>query len=154
MALFRRRTGQDVMLILAGSGAVDPPAELRAHLLDTGFLAENEKHEAMAGALAFCHPSINESFGIVILESWMARAPVLVHARCAVNLDHCRKSHGGLWFLSYPEFEEILLMLLQQKELRGALGAAGRAYVLREYAPDAIERKFQDALRQFAAQRP
>ena len=34
----------------------------------------------MAGALAFCHPSVNESFGIVLLESWLARTPALVHA--------------------------------------------------------------------------
>ncbi|MBI2437768.1 MAG: glycosyltransferase family 4 protein [Lentisphaerae bacterium] len=153
MTLFRRRTRKDIKLVLAGSGEFTPPSELRPHLLDAGFLAEEEKHEALAGAVAFCHPSVNESFGIVILESWLARAPVLVSARCAVNLDHCRKSNGGLWFGVYPEFEEVLLALLQQESLRRALGEAGRAYVLREYAWDTIAQKFQDALRQFAARR-
>ena len=151
MTLFRRRTGKDITLVMAGTGELVPPAELRPHLLDVGFLSEEEKHEAMAGAVAFCHPSINESFGIVILESWLARTPVLVHARCSVNRDHCRKSNGGLWFLVYPEFEEALLMLLQQEGLRRAMGAAGHDYVLREYAWSAINRKFQNALRQFAA---
>jgi glycosyltransferase involved in cell wall biosynthesis len=138
---------------MAGTGELTPPAELRPHLLDVGFLSEEEKHEALAGATAFCHPSINESFGIVILESWLARTPVLVHARCLVNRDHCRKSNGGLWFRTYPEFEEALLTLLQQESLRRAMGAAGREYVLREYAWSTINRKFQDALRQFAARR-
>ena len=53
----------------------------------------------------------------------------------------------------YPEFEEALLALLPQDRLRRAMGEAGRAYVLREYAWSAIDRKFQDALRQFAARR-
>jgi len=153
MTLFRRRTGKDIKLVMAGTGEITPPAELRPHLLDVGFLPEEEKHAALAGAVAFCHPSLNESFGIVILESWLARTPVLVHARCLVNRDHCRKSNGGLWFLVYPEFEEELLALLQQENLRRSMGAAGRAYVLREYAWSAINRKFQDALRQFAARR-
>ncbi|MBI2440106.1 MAG: glycosyltransferase family 4 protein [Lentisphaerae bacterium] len=153
ITLFRRRTGKDLKLVLAGSGEFSPPAELHGHVLDAGFLSEVEKHEALAGAVAFCHPSVNESFGIVILESWLARTPVLVSARCAVNLDHCRKSNGGLWFSVYPEFEEALLTLLQQESLRRALGKAGRAYVLREYAWEIIERKFQDALRQFAQRR-
>lgn len=49
----------------------------------------------------------------------------------------------------YPELEEALLALLEQRRH----GRAGQAYVLREYARSAINRKFQDALQQFAARR-
>ncbi len=153
LTIFRRRTGKDIKLVMAGTGELRPPAELQPHLLDVGFLSEAEKHAAMAGAVAFCHPSINESFGIVILESWLAGTPVLVHARCLVNREHCLKSNGGLWFRIYPEFEEALLTLLQQESLRRSMGAAGRAYVLHEYGWRAINRKFNDALRQFANRR-
>ncbi len=153
MTLFRKRTRQDVKLVMAGTGELAPPAELRPHLLDVGFLSEEEKHAAFAGAAVFCHPSINESFGIVILESWLARTPVLVHARCLVNQDHCRKSNGGLWFRIYPEFEEALLTLLRQENLRRSMGTAGREYVLREYAWNTINSKFQDALQKFTARR-
>lgn len=149
--LFRRRTGKDIKLVMAGTGELKPSSELQPHLKDVGFLSEDEKHAALAGATAFCHPSLNESFGIVILESWLARTPVLVHARCEVTRYHCRESNGGLWFMAYPEFEEELLALLEQPGLRRAMGESGRAYVLREYAWSAIARKFQDALRQFAA---
>ncbi len=149
MALFLKRTAQDVKLALAGSGTIHPPDDLRARILDTGFLTETEKREAMAGATVFCHPSVNESFGIVILESWLARTPVLVHARCTVNRRHCENSNGGLWFLNYPEFEQALLTILQQKQLRDTMGKAGRAYVMREYAWPAIEQKLQNALRNF-----
>ncbi len=146
LALFRKRTALDIKLVLTGSGDVHPPPELAAHILDLGLVSESEKYAAMTDAAVFCQPSVNESFGIVILESWLARVPVLVHGLCAVNRQHCQKSGGGLWFRAYPEFEETLSHLLQQAELRRALGQAGRNYVRREYAWDVIETKLLRAL--------
>ncbi len=146
LTAFRARTGRDVKLVLTGSGEVPAPAELQPHLLDVGFVTEQEKHEAMAGAVVFCHPSLNESFSIVLLEAWLARTPALVREAGAVLADHCRKSNGGFWFRNYPEFEEQLSLLLDNAALRKAMGVAGRDYVLREYAWPAVERKLFDAL--------
>ncbi len=148
-AVFRKRTRVDLKLVFTGSGPIEAPAELRPHILDLGFVSEEDKHEAMAGAVAFCHPSVNESFGIVLLESWLAGTPVLVHARCAVNHYHCQKSNGGLWFAAYPEFEEALEVLAENRQLRNPMGKAGRDYVLREYNWNTIENKFRSALMQF-----
>ncbi len=134
LALFRERTGRDVELVLTGSGTVDPPAGLAPHIIDVGFVTEQEKHEAMAGAAAFCHPSVNESLSIVVLESWLAGTPVMVHAKCAVTRHHCRESNGGLWFAAYPQFEEGLSLLLDNPGLRRAMGGAGRDYVTKEYS--------------------
>ncbi|MDD5483337.1 MAG: glycosyltransferase family 4 protein [Kiritimatiellae bacterium] len=149
-SLFRQRQKTALKMVFTGSGRIDPPPGLEPHILDLGFVAEEKKRAAMAGAVAFCHPSVNESFGIVLLESWLARTPALVHARCAVNHDHCRKSNGGLWFASYPEFEEELLLLAGNRNLRDRMGRAGRDYVLREYDWKNIESKFCAALDQFA----
>jgi glycosyltransferase involved in cell wall biosynthesis len=149
-AVFRKRTGLDLKLVFTGSGPIDASPELEKHILDLGFVPEEDKHEAMAGAFAFCHPSVNESFGIVLMESWLAGAPALVHAHCAVNRYHCRKSNGGLWFAAYPEFEETLLFLINNRQLRDQMGQAGRDYVLREYNWGTIENKFRSALAQFA----
>lgn len=146
MNVFRKRTGEDVKLVFTGTGMLEAPSEMMPHIFDAGFVSEQEKHEAMAGAIAFCHPSINESLSIVILESWIARTPALVHAKCEVTRYHCRRSNGGFWFMVYPEFEEELVTLLQHEDLRKAMGESGRAYVLREYAWPAIERKLLNAL--------
>jgi glycosyltransferase involved in cell wall biosynthesis len=146
MTAFRARTGRDVKLVLTGSGDVPVPPALQPHLLDAGFVTEREKHEAMAGAIAFCHPSLNESFSIVLLEAWLSRTPALVRESCAVLLDHCRRSHAGLWFGNYPEFEEELSLLLDRADVRQALGSAGRDYVMRNYAWPVVEANLLAAL--------
>lgn len=143
---FRERTGTDLRLVFTGSGPIEAPPELSPYILDVGFVSEQEKHEAMAGALAFIHPSINESFGIVLLEAWLARTPALVHANSAVLRWQCQRSGGGLWFRHYPDFEEELKRLLDQPDLRKRMGTAGRAYVEREYTWPAVEQRFFDAL--------
>ncbi len=146
MHVFRQRTGMDIKLVLTGSGQIDAPDELRPHILDVGFVSEQEKHEAMAGAICFIHPSVNESLGIVLLESWLAKTPALVHAKSAVLSDQCRRSGGGLWFKHYPEFEEALLYLCKNADARTRLGQSGRAFVEREYSWSAVETRMFAAL--------
>lgn len=146
MAAFRERTGKDVKLVFTGSGDLHPPAELAPHVTDAGFVTEPEKREAMAGAVAFVHPSVNESLGIVLLESWMAGTPALVHAKSPVLQWQCHRSGAGLWFRNYADFEEELLLLLGNEELRNAMGRAGREYVRREYAWEEIGRRFFGAI--------
>lgn len=143
---FRQRTNRDVKLVLTGSGPIEPPPQLAPHILDLGFVDEDAKRAAMAGATAFCHPSVNESFGIVIFEAWMAGVPALVHDRSAVLRYQCQASGGGLWFRNYPEFEEALTLLLDRPDLRHALGEAGRQHVLTEYAPERVQQKLLTAL--------
>ena len=143
---FRQRTGRDVKLVLTGSGDIDAPAELWPHIFDAGFVSEDEKHEAMAGAVAFVHPSVNESFGIVLLEAFLAGTPGLVHARSRVLVSQCRAANAGLWFRHYPDFETQLTYLLDHPAERAQLGRNGRDYVTREYAWPVIEDKFFAAL--------
>ena len=143
---FRNRTGIDVKLVFTGSGPIEAPPEMAPHILDFGFVSEQEKHEAMAGALAFIHPSVFESFGIVLLESFLAGAPALVHSGGEVLKWQCQRSNAGFWFGLYPEFEEELLMLVRNKELRRAMGENGRKYVLSQYSWAAVEKRFEQAL--------
>ena len=146
MAAFRERTGRDVRVVFTGSGPIEAPASLEPFIMDLGFVSDREKHEAMAGAVAFIHPSVLESLGIVLLESWLARTPVLVHAKSEVLRWQCARSGGGLWFRGYPEFEEELTLLLDQPAVRARLGKAGEAYVRSEYAWTAVRKRMFDAL--------
>ncbi|MDD4873210.1 MAG: glycosyltransferase family 4 protein [Kiritimatiellae bacterium] len=143
---FKSRTKQDIKLVLTGAGQIDILPEITDSVLDTGFLDEHDKHNAMAGAVAFCHPSVNESFGIVVLESWLARTPSLVHEKSAVLKYQCQKSNGGMWFKTYPEFEEELLLLINKPEIRNTMGETGRKYVLSQYSWNTIVPKLLEAL--------
>ena len=143
---FRRRTGRDLHLAMTGSGPVDVPSSLAPAFHDLGFVSEREKREAMAGAVAFVHPSLNESLSIVLLESWLARTPALVHAKSPVLRSQCARSGGGLWFRDYPEFEEELLFLLDNPAAAAALAESGRAYAVSEYAPAAVRARLARAL--------
>lgn len=143
---FRIRTGTDLKLVMAGSGPIEAPDELRPHIFDIGYVTESEKHEAMAGAKAFIHPSTFESLGIVLLEAFLAGTPGLVHAGSEVLSWQCRRSKAGLWFRNYPEFEEELLVLLDNEPVRQAMGRHGREYVQREYAWPAVTARFERAI--------
>ena len=140
-----RRDGA-VKLVLAGSGDLQPPDKLRPHLVDAGFVSEQEKHEAMAGAAVFLHPSTNESFGIVLLEAWLAGTPALVHAKGEVLRWQCESAGAGLWFRYYPEFEAMLDRLLEDAALNRTLASNGADYVKRTYSRKAIAERLLRAL--------
>ncbi len=146
LSTFRERTGRDIALLCTGSGTIIAPPEMQAHILDLGFLSEEDKHNAMAGALAFIHPSTFESFGIVLLESFLAGTPALVHAASEVLKWQCEQANAGLWFRHYPDFEEELLLLLDHPKLRQKMGASGRAYVQATYSWKAVEERLLRAL--------
>lgn len=139
-AYIERRQGA-VKLVLTGSGDVPLPETLRPHVLNLGFVSETEKHQAMAGAKVFIHPSTNESFGIVLLEAWLAGTPALVHDKGEVLRWQCAQAGAGLWFRYYPEFEAMLDRLLADRNLNRQLGENGRQYVINHYGREAISRR-------------
>ncbi len=143
---FRRRTGRPLKLLLLGTGEVDLRAGRDEDVLDLGFVPRQEKIDAMAASLAFCQPSVNESFSIVIMETWLAGRPVLVNGRCAVTRDHVERSNGGLWFDDYLTFEECLCRFLDHPEEGAMMAGLGGDYVRRNYSWEAVLDRFEEAL--------
>ncbi len=78
-------------------------------------------------------PSAWESFSLVVLEAWLAGAPVLVNRRCEATLEHCLRSRGGLWFFDYADFEIVVDRLLGDPGLREHLVRNGRSYTRRVF---------------------
>jgi glycosyltransferase involved in cell wall biosynthesis len=93
-------------------------------------------------------PSLHESFSIVLMESWLAQTPSLVHGQCAVTLEHSRRSNGGLYFNNYDEFAATLTYLLDHPQLAQQLGRQGRRYVLHNYAWDVIVPRYKQLIAQ------
>ena len=123
--------GQLLKLVLAGDGPYRPPAKPPFDV--RGFVSEAEKRSLFAGATALVHPSLNESFSLVLMEAWLARCPVLVHQACPVTVGHVTRSRGGLAFATYGDFSFAVHQLISQPDMARVMGENGRSYVLQNY---------------------
>lgn len=148
-ARYRKRAASDVKLVLLGKGPIAAPAELRDAVLDLGFVPEQDKWDAYAGALALCQPSVHESFSLVMMEAWLTGTPSLVHGRCAVTREHCVESNGGLYFVNEGEFAAAIDILVQQPAARASLGRQGREYVRRHFTWDVVIARYLDGLKRW-----
>lgn len=142
---YKARRPGSIRLVLVGSGD-DPPASHDVRAVDIDW---RDRDAVMAGAMAFCHPSTNESLSVVLLQAWLAGTAVMVNGYCEVTKYHCERSNGGLWFLNYAEFEAILDRFVESPRMRGDLGANGREYVEREYSWPAVLDRFDKAVHQW-----
>lgn len=138
---YRQERATDLALVLIGSGPLSGSRD--EGIYDLGWVSEQEKFDAYAAATVLCQPSLYESFSLVMMESWVAGTPVLVHADCAVTVEHCRKANGGLYFRNYEEFAACLDLLLARPDLHRRLGQQGRAYVLAHYTWDVIAEHYR-----------
>ncbi len=133
--------GGNLRLIVMGGGPLEPPSHPAFEY--RGFLSEEEKARACASALALCQPSLNESFSLTIMESWLAGRPVLVHEDCAVTRGHVRRSKGGLWFRTYEEFAGAIQWLQSNPEKAARMGENGKRYVLSNYTWERVLDRFE-----------
>ena len=146
---YKRYNRNDLKLVLSGSGEVELQPTDKEDIIDLGFLPEQDKQDAYAASLAFCTPSTNESLSIVLMESWLAGRPAIVHAGCEVTRDHCVRSNGGLFFRDYFEFEEIVDFLVGNEAAASKMGLNGRAYVHLFFSWPRVLNNFRSALRKF-----
>jgi glycosyltransferase involved in cell wall biosynthesis len=139
LAYRRTRPDQNLKLVLAGSGPIAVPKH--PDLLPLGFLSLADLHDAYAAATLLCQPSLLESFSIVLMESWLAGTPALVHGHCAATRYHVQQSGGGLYFTSTAEFTAALDWLLTHPRERQRMGRQGQVYVRRKFTwPTVIDR--------------
>lgn len=140
MMRFYERAQSEVMgcpdLFLIGNLAMELPGIPRLRHL--GFVSEDEKRAAMAGAQALICPSPYESLSITLLEAMSLGTPVLVSSRSDVLVDHCLKSQAGLAYGSAEEFVESVRVLVLNPGLQRSLGANGRRYALSEFSWESV----------------
>jgi glycosyltransferase involved in cell wall biosynthesis len=138
-------------LVLVGSAVMPVPDHHRIHHL--GFLADQDKFDALAAADLLIMPSYYESLSMVALEAWALGRPVLANGRCDVLRGQCIRSNAGLYYENYEEFVEALYSLESNGPLHARLGENGRAYFRRHYAWPVIERKYLDMFERLDAER-
>lgn len=151
-ATYSQERNPTAKLLLLGPGQLAIPAAAQTAVIDLGFVPAQDKYDAYAAANLFCMPSVNESFSIVIMESWLAGTPVLVHGRCAVTREHVHKANGGLYFSNYDEFAATVDYLLANPATAVRLGQQGRQYVLDRYQWPTIVDQYSQIINQIAAE--
>ena len=142
LRFLERNPSINLKLVLIGGGSMEIPAEQRENIIDLGFVPVEDKHNAFAAAEIFCNPSFYESFSIVIMESWLAKRPVMVSGQCAVTKNFCIEAKAGLYFTDYYEFEEDTLLLLKNTGLADEMGKNGFDFVQKKFVKNAIARKY------------
>ena len=128
---YRREKADAAELVLIGKLAMPLPSLSGVRYL--GFLSEQDKAAAMAGARAIVCSSPFESLSIVLLEAFALGTPGLVNERSAVLREHCLRSNAGLYYGDADEYVEALDLLVHDSGLREALAANGRRYVDSEF---------------------
>ncbi len=141
---YRRDRAGAAPLVLIGRLAMQEPRAPGVRYL--GYLSEEEKFAAMAGARAVICPSPYESLSIVLLEALSLGTPVLASAHSAVLKDHCQRSNAGLWYENADEFVEALDLLVGEKALPRALGENGRQYVRQNYRWPAVLGRYRELI--------
>ena len=141
----RRHEGTDLRLVLIGGGEIALPQELvrGGRIVDLGFVDRQDKYNAQGAAEFLCQPSKNESFSLVIMESWLCGRPVLVHEDCAVTRNFASESNGGLYFGNYFEFEGCTDYIISNKDTAWKMGSNGRDYVRKNFDWDVIVDKYK-----------
>ncbi len=134
------------LLALMGSGDLPVPDDIADHVIELGFVPDDDQAAAYAAAAVLLHPSVLESFGMVLLEAWIAGTPALVNGGSKVLVSHCRTSGGGLWFDSSEQFTESLDLLLGDPRLRDQMAQAGAAYALSTFSWEQVRGRFLGAL--------
>ena len=141
----QRHPFNDVKLVMLGEAIIPIPE--RDDILVTGFVDYDMRDSAMAGMLALAQPSFFESFSMVLTEAFSHRRPALVQGRCEVLRGHARRSGGGaIAYEGFAEFECALEMISGDGALADAMGAAGRAYVEREYRWEVVLDRYERLL--------
>ena len=141
---YKARNPGDLALVYVGGE--DIPVEPHPDIFSVGFLSEEMKANALAGALALAQPSYFESFSIVLCEAWVQRRPAIVQGRSPVLAGQAQRSGGAVPFTGYAEFEAAVDLLLHDPALADRLGASGRRYVEDRYRWDVVMDGVEDTI--------
>jgi glycosyltransferase involved in cell wall biosynthesis len=135
------KEGGDATLVLMGVKRMPLPED--PHVRFAGTLPDEERLHALEAATVVVVPSPDDGLSLVALEAFSIGTPVLGNARAASLVDHCRRSHAGLYYADRWEFVEALKLLLKDEALRTAMGRNGKAYVNQHYRWSLIESKYE-----------
>lgn len=142
---YRRTRPGALDLLLIGRLAMPEPRQQGVRYL--GFLDEDAKAAAIAGARAMVCPSPFESLSIALLEALALGTPGLVNARSEVLKEHAVRSGAALYYTDADEYGEAMDLLARDDSLHRALSSSGRRYVEAEFRWDVVLDRWRELVR-------
>jgi len=139
---YKKRNNSDLQLVLIGGGSIEIPLDIIKEVHDLGYVDLQDKYDAYNGALVLCQPSTNESFSLVIMESWLCGRPIIVHENCKVTSYFAKQSNGGLYFKDYFEFEASIHYLQNNIAMTNRMGSNGKKFVEENFSWNIIVERY------------
>ncbi len=146
-----RHPESDLMLVIVGDDLIQIPE--REDIVVTGFVEYQARDDAISGAFALAQPSFFESFSMILTEAFAFGRPALVEGKCEVLRGHAMRSRAAIPYDGFAEFECALELLVADPALADAMGAAGKAYVEREYDWNTVLDRYEALLERTVAVR-
>jgi glycosyltransferase involved in cell wall biosynthesis len=134
----------DTTLALLGVKMMKVPES--PNVRHAGVLPDRERMAAYEAADLSIFPGREDPISQPLLESLAVGTPVLVSARNAAAVEHCRRAGAGLYYANREEFVEALRLLMTDTRLRRALGEGGRRYARQEYRWEPVLGRFERLL--------
>jgi glycosyltransferase involved in cell wall biosynthesis len=106
-----------------------------------GELPSEDVADAYDACDVFVMPSENESFGIVFLEAWARRKPVIGNRLCAPVASVIEHGRDGFLCAGAAETAAAISKLIADPALARAMGAAGFEKTIKNYSWDVIAGK-------------
>lgn len=141
---YRDAQADGLDLVLVGDGPLRLPRAPWLHA--TGFVPEQLKHDALAGAAVVVVPSPYESLSIAQLEAWSHGRPTLANDASPVLVGQSRRSGGGLWYRGAEEYTAMLDLLARARPLAEAIGIQGHRHVRHAYTWQRVRDVWLEAL--------
>ncbi len=129
-----------ITLVMVGRD-VDGRPVTSARTRYLGPLDQGDLLDAYDACDVFLLPSEHESFGIVFLEAWMLRKPVIGNRLCGAVASVVRHGRDGYLCGDAQEMAERIVALICDPALARAMGDAGRARVTAEYTWGAVAQR-------------
>ncbi len=147
------------MLAIAGDGDPTYAGRLRrqaarlgvaSDIVWLGYLSGEAKWAAMAGADLFVLPSYSENFGVAVVEAMACGLPVIVSDQVAIHREISESQAGLVVPCDKAMLAGALASLIENEELRRAMGASGRQLAEEKFSPGATTQKLLAMYRQIS----
>ncbi|MGH9419548.1 MAG: glycosyltransferase family 4 protein, partial [Thermoanaerobaculia bacterium] len=146
----------DVRVIIAGNDEEDLTPKLRVQAEQNGVadrvgfrgpVSGAAKEELLQTSTALVLPSLSENFGNVILEAMAAEMPVIVTPEVGLAAE-VAQSGAGIVTSGLPEpLSQAIRGLLDDSELRAAMGKRGRELVNARFTWDYVAAQMEEQYR-------